>query len=345
MALRRKTDPQSTPLDGIDLLLADLDGVVYRGGEALPHAVDSLQRVKQDRRVGYVTNNASRTPAAVADQLAGFGLSVTPDDIVTSPQAAVVLLADLVPAGATVLVVGGEGLTSEVERAGFMVTRSALDAPAAVIQGFHPSVGWTELAEASFALATPVGGGEGIPWVATNTDWTLPLERGIAPGNGTLVSAVHTAVGRLPVFAGKPERAIFDAALARFGSGVALAVGDRLDTDILGANRADIPSALVLTGIDGPRQLLPAAPDHRPTFIVEDLRGLFEPYPAIVETSRRDGTREFRSGAATVAVAGSKVVLETLGAPRIDVIRAGCAAVWGAGLSIYALDVDPRLHA
>ncbi|MCO7256618.1 hypothetical protein KSI86_20990, partial [Dickeya oryzae] len=87
------------------------------------------------------------------------------------------------------LVVGGDGLTSEVEKAGFVVVRSADDAPAAVIQGFAPHVAWTDLAEAAYALK---GGDAGIPWVATNTDWTIPQARGTAPGNGTLVSAVHT---------------------------------------------------------------------------------------------------------------------------------------------------------
>ena len=115
----------------------------------------------------------------------------------------------------TILVVGGEGLTSEVTKAGFVVTRSALDAPAAVIQGFSPDVGWVHLAEAAYALQ-----GGGVVWVATNTDWTIPQARGTAPGNGTLVSAVHTAVGQLPVVAGKPEVAIFEEALSRGGTTV-----------------------------------------------------------------------------------------------------------------------------
>src|SRR5690606_1049300 len=121
----------------------------------------------------------------------------------------------------------------------FGVTRSAEDAPAAVVQGFSPEVGWVHLAEAAFAIN---GGGESVVWIATNTDWTIPQARGTAPGNGTLVSAVHTAVGRLPVVAGKPEVAIFEEAFRRFGTRSALMLGDRLDTDILGANRTEISS-------------------------------------------------------------------------------------------------------
>ena len=135
---RRMTDP--APLDGVDVVLADLDGVVYRGDDAIPHAVESLNRASEAARIGYLTNNASRTATSVAQHLSDLGLSVVADDVVTSPQAAIVLLADLVEPGATVLVVGGEGLTSVVEAAGFTVTRSATDAPAAVIQGFAPHV-------------------------------------------------------------------------------------------------------------------------------------------------------------------------------------------------------------
>ncbi|TXK19873.1 HAD-IIA family hydrolase [Homoserinibacter sp. GY 40078] len=330
----------TAPLDGVDVLLADLDGVVYAGEHAIPHAVEALQAAASGRRVGYLTNNASRTPETVSAQLRGFGLDAAPDDIVSSPQAAVVLLADLVAPGSTVLVVGGDGLVSEVEKAGFRITRSAHDDPAAVVQGFAPHVAWTDLAEASYALA---GGDAGIPWVATNTDWTIPQARGTAPGNGTLVSAVHTAVGRLPVVAGKPERAIFDAAVARFGATHPLFIGDRLDTDILGANRAGMESVLVLTGIDGPKQLLAAAADHRPTYILEDLRGLAEPYPPTRSGADISGVRRTQVGDAVVAQRGSSLVLESAGAD-LDRIRAAAQAVWAAGVPIYALDVAPELY-
>lgn len=331
-----------TPLDGVDLLLADLDGVVYTGPNPVPYAVESINRAQETIPVGYITNNASRTAVSVAELLTGLGLRAGADDVVTSPQAAIVLLAELVPPGSTILVVGGEGLTSVVEEHGFRVTRSAEDSPAAVIQGFHPSVSWADLAEAAYALRAPAGG-EGIPWVATNTDWTIPQARGVAPGNGTLVSAVHTAVGRLPVVAGKPERAIFDTAVARFGASAPLFVGDRLDTDILGANRADIRSALVLTGIDGPKQVLAADANSRPTYLFGDLRELFEPYAEPVEKAD-GGDRVVTAGTARVRVAGNAVRIEDEGASEIELLRAGAAAIWNAGTPIYALDVDPALY-
>ncbi|KTS03032.1 HAD-IIA family hydrolase, partial [Microbacterium testaceum] len=238
------------------------------------------------------------TDATVAAHLSSLGLRVAADDVVTSPQAAMRLMRDLVPAGSTLLVIGGEGLVVEVEKAGFVVTRSAEDAPAAVVQGFAPEVGWTQLAEAAYALATPVEEG-GIPWVATNTDWTIPQARGIAPGNGTLVSAVHTAVGRLATIAGKPERPIFDEAVTRTGATNPLFIGDRLDTDIQGARAAEMASLLVLTGIDRPKQVLAAPPSQRPDFIVADLRELFGPYPSTTVKGERT-----RVGDAVVEIDG-----------------------------------------
>lgn len=338
MALRKAAPTSSpTPLTGRDALLLDLDGVVYAGPGAIPHAVDSITRAAQSLRVGYITNNASRTDESVAEHLRGFGLAVEARDVVTSPQAAVRILATLVDPGALILVVGGDGLVTEVEAAGFRITRSADDHPAAVIQGFAPHVGWEHLAEASFALHT------GIPWVATNTDWTIPVARGIAPGNGTLVSAVHLAVGRLPVFAGKPETAIFDVANERFGATNPLVVGDRLDTDIMGGKRAGLATALVLTGIDRAKQVLAAPPTMQPDFILGDLRELFDPYPTVEIDVDADGVRTASVGQAVVRMKQHVVRVARAGSDSLNLLRAGAAVIYASGLQIYGLDVDEQL--
>ncbi|HEV7185776.1 MAG TPA: HAD-IIA family hydrolase [Leifsonia sp.] len=340
MALFRRTAKTVTPLDGADLVLADLDGVVYTGAAAIDHAVESLNNVSESVRVGYITNNASRTDASVASHLNELGLHVEPSDVVTSPQAAVRLLAQHVPPGAKILVVGGDGLVDEVQKGGFTVTRSAEDEPAAVIQGFAPEVGWTDLAEAAFALQ---GRDETErPWVATNTDWTIPVARGIAPGNGTLVSAVHTAIGRLPLVAGKPEVAIFEEAISRFGASKVLFIGDRLDTDILGANRAGIESVLVLTGVDRAKQLIAADADSRPTYILDDLRGLTEDYPQTAFS--KDGLTA-TVGDSTVRIAGNDVEIVAKGSSELDLLRAACAVIWNSGRAIYGLEVPERLYA
>ncbi|GAA4739585.1 HAD hydrolase-like protein [Amnibacterium soli] len=317
------------PLGNADVLLLDLDGVVYRGRNAVAHAPETLAAVRSSGvRIGYITNNASRTAASVAAHLTDLGLPAGPDDVVTSPQAAVRLLADRLPAGARILVIGGEGLRAVVLEAGFTLAASADDAPDAVVQGFSPELGWSDLAEASFALADP-----DRLWIATNTDWTIPVDRGIAPGNGTLVSAVHSAVGRLPVVAGKPETPLFEVAVDRFAAQRPFFVGDRLDTDIQGANAAGMPSALVLTGIDGPKELLAAQPNRRPGFILRDLRGLLEPYPEVKR--RRDGVQV---GKAVARVDGVSLEVVKAGEP-VDLLRAAVEAVWTAGVSAYALRI------
>jgi len=345
-----------SPVEGAKVVLADLDGVVYAGPGAIPHAVESLNAVAEHTRVGYITNNASRTAASVAGHLRELGLSCKDEDIVSSPQAAMHLLAELVPAGSTILVVGGEGLTYELEKNGYVVTFSAEDNPAAVIQGFSPDLGWKQLAEASFALnarpsadafgGTVTGAGDtaGIPWVATNMDWTIPVARGVAPGNGTLVSAVHTAVGRLPVVAGKPELPIFEEAARRFDTAetpeTALFIGDRLDTDVMGGNRAGMKTVLVLTGIDQAKQLLAAPAGSRPDYILGDLRELEQPYPLSV--TNKDGS--ITVGEATVRKEGMDLVIVSRGDNKLDLLRAACQVIWDSGLAIFGFTVPEELY-
>lgn len=334
----RKPRFEAAPIEGRELILTDLDGVVYRGTMPIPGAVDSLNRAAQDHKVAYLTNNAARTAGAVAEQLSSYGLSATPDTVITSPQAAVKLLQERIPAPATIFMVGGDGIEEELTRAGYRVTRSADDNPAAVVQGFAPDLGWSDLAEAAFALQEGPNG-ETIPWIATNTDWTLPLERGLAPGNGTLVSAVHTAVQRLPDFAGKPETPIFETAFERFGTRNVLMLGDRLDTDIQGAQASGIASLLVLTGVDRPKQLLATPQGARPDYIVPSLAEMFEPYPTT--TIERDGT--MRVGDARVRMNGHVVIVVAEGDDPLNLLRAGCQAIWRSGLAIYGLKVPEVL--
>ena len=332
---------KNTPLEGISLVLADLDGVIYRGPDAISHAVSSLKKAGSAARLGYVTNNASRTPAQVAQQISSYGLSAEASDVVTSPQSAARMLSGLLPSGSLVLVVGGEGLVSEVEAAGFRITRYADDEPDAVVQGFAPEVGWEQLAQASFALQRRAD----LPWIATNTDWTIPVKGGVAPGNGALVSAVHLAVGRLATFAGKPEPEIFQVAFERFGVApeATLMIGDRLDTDVLGANRAGVRSALVLTGIDSAKTLLASDVSMRPDYVLGDLRELHKAYPKTVRSVDADGVHTVEVGLAVVRRKDHVIRVARAGS-RIDLIRAGSALVHDSGVKIFGLDVDPQIY-
>lgn len=321
-----------------DYLLTDLDGVVYEGKQAIEPAPEVLSALAASGiPVGYVTNNSSRKASAIAEQLAGFGIHAEPDDIIGSGQTGVELLATLIEPGAKVLVVGGDGLRDWVTRAGFELVADATGNPAAVIQGFAPDVSWRDLSEAAFAIQA------GAKWVATNSDWTLPQERGLAPGNGTLVSAVHTAVGQLPLVAGKPETPIYEAAVRRFeseyGVSAPLFIGDRIDTDITGANKAGIASCLVLTGVSTRKEVLGMRPEGRPRFIVGSLDELLSDYRYPVQVGAG-----FASGDATVELVGNKVVVKRGDPKSIDALRAACAVIYTSATPIYGLDVDPALY-
>ena len=266
-----------TLLGGYDALLSDLDGVVYAGPFAIPGAPEALNRAEDSGTpVVFVTNNASRSVDSVAEHLRELGVKTRADRVVSSAQASAALLAQQLPAGANVLVTGTDALASCVREAGLTPVRSQHENPVAVVQGFNPRLIWEDLAEASYTLVD-----EQVLWVATNTDKTIPKERGQAPGNGTLVAAVATAAGRTPQVAGKPEAAIFETAAASVKAQKPVVVGDRLDTDILGANRAGMHGAIVLTGVQTYADVIAAVPDQRPVYILRTLDDFFAPYPNI----------------------------------------------------------------
>lgn len=326
-----------TPLcRAFDAALFDLDGVVYRGPfpvERAPEAIAAARAVGM--RTVFVTNNANREPGTVAEHLSRIGVPADPSDVLTSSQVAAVLLGERLEPGSRVLAVGGAGLRTALLEAGFSLVEGADEGPDAVVQGFAPSVGWTHLAEAGYAIRA------GALYVATNLDLTIPTDRGIAPGNGTLVGVVVAATGVTPVAAGKPEPAMFVQAAARAGAVRPLVVGDRLDTDLAGAVAADQAGLLVLTGVSGPREAVLAAPTERPRFVAPDLDGLLVPHPE----PRRSAPGEWVCRGARVRIDGPHVVVvtEVDGASAgwdaaqgvaqpveisLDALRALCCAAW-----------------
>ena len=179
-----------------DCLLLDLDGTVFRGHELTDGAAESLE--KAAGRKLFVTNNASRSADQVAGHLHDIGLPTTAEDVVTSAQSAAHVLADQLEPGSRVLVVGTESLADEITAVGLRPVRSYDDKPDAVVQGHSPETGWAILAEAALAIRA------GALWVAANVDATLPTERGLLPGNGSMVAALKAATDAEPQVAGKP---------------------------------------------------------------------------------------------------------------------------------------------
>lgn len=267
-------------------LICDLDGVVYRGASAVPHAVETLNRVTADGiPVVFATNNASRPPEDVGNHLRGLGVGPQGWSVVNSSQAAAAYLAKRLAQGARVCAVGGPGVARALTEAGLTPVRVADlgDTPVeAVVQGLGTDVTWTELAAVGYLV------GAGVTWVATNVDLTLPTPYGEAPGNGALVALVQTTVNAAPHVVGKPQAALFDLSRSRLGTDQpdTLVCGDRLETDIEGANAAGLDSLFVLSGISRLRDLAFAERPLRPTYVATDLGGLLAPGLPVPTTSR-----------------------------------------------------------
>ncbi|CCI51803.1 HAD-IIA family hydrolase [Nostocoides jenkinsii] len=300
-------------------LVCDLDGVVYRGPEAVPYAVQSLNACS--RPVVYATNNASRPPAEVAAHLRQLGLSAGPEAVVNSSMAGAAQIAARYPAGSPVLAVGGAGVAEALRDNGFRVVTDAADGVVAVLQGYGPDVRARDLAEAAYAIE------RGAAWIATNDDLTLPTERGIAPGNGTLVAAVATATGRQPVVVGKPHAPLYLMSVRVLGVAPAdaLGIGDRLETDVEGATAAGMDCLLVLSGVHNLADAALAAPARRPRYVLRDLRGLAEEYPDPVDLP--DGA--VACGASVARISGDALaVTGRSGEDGLDAARAALQAVW-----------------
>lgn len=315
----------TTLAEEFDCLLLDLDGTVFRGQQPTEGSVETLASLEV--RTLFVTNNASKGPGDVVKSLVKMGFTAEPDDVVTSAQSAARLLASQMGSGSTVLVVGTEALADEIRHVGLRPVRKFADAPQAVVQGHSPETGWADLAEAALAIRN------GALWVAANVDRTLPSELGLLPGNGSMVAALETATDQRPQVAGKPQPPLLLDALARGRFDRPLVIGDRLDTDISGANATGLPSLLVLSGVSTAADMVHADASERPTYLGQDLRALrtdgetlrVAPHPAWRVEVGADGASVHSTG-------------EDAG-DELSVVRAVASAVWGSSLDGTAFDV------
>ncbi|RAY13859.1 HAD family hydrolase [Actinomadura craniellae] len=304
--------------EAYDVALLDLDGVVYTGHRPIPHAAESLAKARAaGQRLAFVTNNASRTPSAVAALLTEVGVPAAAEDVVTSAQAAARLLSERLPTGAKVLVVGGMGLRHALRARGLRPVSVASEHPLAVVQGYDPMLSYGLIAEGARAVM------DGALFVGSNGDLTIPGGDGQPkPGNGALLQVIRAAAGVDPVVTGKPELPLHRESILRTGARRPLVVGDRLDTDIEGANNGGADSLLVFTGVTDPLRALTAEPRHRPTYLSPDLTGLLLPHPAV------GGDGEARTcGGWTAGPAGDEIELTGRGDPY-DGLRALCAVAW-----------------
>lgn len=296
-----------------DALLLDLDGTVWEGDLAVAGAVEAING--SGVPAVYITNNAMRSPESVAEKLQAIGLNAGAADVVTAAQAAIEMAAEHLQAGDAVYVIGTASFRDLVAAAGYRVVDSAAEQPKAVLQGLDPEAGWAELSEAALAIRN------GASYFVSNLDTTLPSERGLLVGNGSMVAAVVSATEVTPTSAGKPQPAMFLTAARRLNSQRPLVVGDRLDTDIEGGNAAGMPSLHVLTGVSGHIALLEAPKELRPTYVAEDLGALREEAATL-----RPGAQ----GGFTARVDGNDILLDR-GRPEstsIEALRTVLEVAW-----------------
>lgn len=229
-------------------VLLDVDGTLWRGGEPAPGLADFFVFL-QERAIGVriVTNNSLKPPASYRHKLATFGVTVGDDEILTSAQATGDYLAQMLPPGTPVYVIGEAGLLAAVHSAGMIVRADAAAPVAAVVVGGDRSLTYTKLKDAVLLLQ------RGAILIGTNPDLLIPTAAGLAPETGVTLAALTAATGVAPTVIGKPGRWLFAAALAQLDltPAHALMVGDRLDTDIRGAQQIGMQTVLVTTGVDG----------------------------------------------------------------------------------------------
>lgn len=328
----RATTPVTMLVDAYDCALFDLDGVVYLGPRAVPGAGEGIKALRaRGVRVGFVTNNAARTPATVAEHLTELGVSAEVTDVVTSSQAGARMVATQLPPGSRVLIVGTRALAAEVASVGLEPVWRSSDDPAAVLQGYDPEMTWPRLDDACFAIQA------GARWFATNTDLNRPTDRGRVPGAGSQIAAVASSVDVAPEVAGKPCRPLLDETVRRLDAQNPIFVGDRIDTDIMGAHAVGMDSLFVFTGTHGKYDLATADAPGRPTHIGADLRALLQP-PRVASVDHHVAT----CGLQRVELDGVRTRL--LSAPdtletQLDALWASLHLVWAhPGAGFEALD-------
>ncbi|MDF1488035.1 HAD-IIA family hydrolase [Tessaracoccus caeni] len=318
--------------ESYDAALFDLDGVVYLGPYAIEGVPDALAELRATGvRLGFVTNNAARTPATVAEHLRELGIDASETDVVNSTQATLRLLRQDLPHGARILAVGTEALVEQLQGAGFTVVTSRHDEPVAVVQGYHPAIEWRQLDDAALAIQA------GAQWYATNPDFTRPGPEGLVPGCGAQVGVIQLCVTVTPKMAGKPFRPLLDETVARLEAAHPLFVGDRLDTDILGAHNVGMDSLFVFTGAHGKADLASAAPDHRPTFIGSSVAALLQPAREVSVMAGFATCRGHAVDALSGVVHAQSVPDDLEG--QLDVLWAGLNLAWSEGA-----DVGPLLE-
>lgn len=253
----------------IKAIISDMDGVLWRGSQALP-GMAKFFALLFTRHLDFVlaTNNSSRTQQDYIDKLAGMGVSgIQPRHIVTSGTATVSYLKTQYPAGARIYAVGGSGLKRMLDCAGFERVDTCAQV---VVCGIDFDLTYKKAQTATLLIRA------GARFIGTNPDPSFPSPEGLVPGAGSIIALIKAASGQSPTIIGKPERGMFDAALRQLGTcpEETLMIGDRISTDIVGAQKLGMRTALVMTGVETEESL--CASDVQPDMVFAGLPELIE---------------------------------------------------------------------
>ncbi len=231
----------------IKSLILDMDGVLWKADAPIGNLPAVFDRIHAcGLKVAFATNNGTRTPEQYVKRLAGFGLTIEPWQVVTSSLGAAHLLNQKFPEGGPVFAIGEVGVMLALREKGFEpLSVEDSEKAQAVVMGIDQDINFVKMCEATLLVR------RGVPFYATNPDKTFPTPRGEIPGAGAWISVIVTATGIEPIYAGKPAPYLLELARERLGTTKeeTLVVGDRLETDIAGGQRAGYPVALVLSGV------------------------------------------------------------------------------------------------
>ncbi len=254
----------------IRAVVMDMDGVLWRGDDPLPGMIEMFEWLRESETpFALATNNSSKTQSDYVAKLTRMGVDDVPESaIVTSATATAAYLHGQFPAGTPLHVVGMSGLRRILDGAGFDLSGDEL--PQAVVAGMDLNLTYETLKQAALYIRS------GVPFIGTNPDLTFPSPEGLIPGTGSLLAALEAATDVSPTVIGKPRAPMFDTALATLGTSAAetLMIGDRLNTDILGAQRVGMPTTLLFTGVTTPDALSDTNNDIWPDVAYEGLPAL-----------------------------------------------------------------------
>jgi len=260
----------------IKALILDMDGVLWRDSQPIGDLPAIFSRIRsRGLRFMLASNNSTSTVAAFVQRLRRFGVEAAPETIMTSSLVTAAYLEERYPAGAWLYVVGEAGLRRILQARGFHLldTDAQTPRPAAVVVGMDRRVTYAHLRRASAWIRA------GVPFLGTNPDRTYPTPEGLAPGAGSILAAIEAASDIPPHILGKPYPEMYRRCLERLEAAPeeTVMVGDRIETDIAGAQALGIRTALVLSGVTAPEE----AAAHRPApdWIVENLAALLERLP------------------------------------------------------------------